>query len=199
MLRLELAVCVVLAINCGDNRLDGVCRDACPAAPNASCDDATTLVEYSDGTCDEATAACNYTETRTNCATTFQVCAAGKCVAQDDPCAGTQCTSAPAATCTGTVLHSFDPNGTCDSSNAQCSYTPHAVDCAITHQVCTNGACVDPCGAVTCDAPPDATCTGTMSTTYAPAGTCDSSSGTPTCHYTATTVNCATGNGTCNA
>ena len=200
MLRFALAICVVLAINCGDNR-DGhePCSTACPAAPNAKCEGATTLVEYGESTCDDDVGTCSYAETRTNCADSFQVCASGKCVAPDDPCAGTQCTAAPAATCTGTVLHAFDPNGACDSSTGDCSYTPHAVDCAITHQICNNGACVDPCGAVTCDSPPDATCTGTMSTTYAATGTCDSSSGTPTCHYAPTTVNCATGNGTCNA
>ncbi|MEO8551445.1 MAG: hypothetical protein ABI678_15815, partial [Kofleriaceae bacterium] len=177
MLRIGLAVCVVLAINCGDNRYSDPCRVACPAAPTATCEGATTLVEYGDATCDGDTAACTYDETRTNCADAFQICAAGKCVAPDDPCAGTQCTTAPAATCTGTVLHSFDPNGTCDSAS---------------------GLCVDPCTGVTCTAPPAPSCTGATSTTCAPVGTCDGSTGTAVCSYAPTAVDCALTGQTCD-
>ena len=194
-----LSLCVLIA--CGDNRDTDPCRTACPAAPNPICE-GNTVVTYGAATCDaEGTAAsCTYDQTRVDCTATFQLCASGACVAPNDPCASTTCTTAPASTCSGTVLHAYDPNGSCDSSSGSgvCSYTAHDVDCAITNQVCDNGACVDPCNGVTCTTPPADMCTGTMSTTYAATGTCDGTGGTPVCHYTPTTTNCAAANGACD-
>ena len=200
-MRFGLALCVVLAFSCGDNRDTDPCRYACPAAPNPMCD-GNTVVSFGEATCDAAgsAASCDYAQTRVDCTNDFKVCAAGACVAQNDPCAGTTCASAPVATCSGTVLNGYDPNGACDSSSGSgvCSYTPRVIDCAITNQLCENGACVDKCAGVMCTTPPADTCTGTMSTTYAATGTCDSTSGTAVCHYMPTTTNCATTNGSCD-
>ena len=201
MLHRWLALSLCLLFACGDNRDTDPCRVACPAAPNATCE-GNTVVTYGEATCDAegASASCTYAETRVDCTDTFKLCASGACVAPNDPCATTTCTSAPAATCAGTVLHAYDPNGTCDSTTGSgvCSYTPRDLDCALTNQLCENGACVDRCNGVTCTTPPADTCTGTMSTTYAATGTCDGSTGTAVCHYTPTTTNCAAANGACD-
>ncbi|HEY6040196.1 MAG TPA: hypothetical protein VIV58_38195, partial [Kofleriaceae bacterium] len=196
---LALSLCLLVA--CGDNRDTDPCRIACPAAPNPTCE-GNTVVTYGEATCAaEGTAAsCTYDQTRVDCTATFQLCASGACVAPNDPCASTTCSTAPASTCTGTVLHTYDPNGRCDSSTGSgvCAYTPHDIDCAITNQLCENGACVDPCNGVACTTPPPDACTGTMSTTYAANGTCASTTGTAVCHYDATTTNCAAANGACD-
>lgn len=202
MPRFALVICAVLAINCGDNR---EIREACVSAdeclpPTARCEGETTLVEYVDGTCEGG---CQFSEKRTDCAATFQVCASGKCVAPDDPCAGTQCETPPDATCTGTMSTTYADAGSCDSwsGTATCHYAATTVNCAATNGACNamTGLCTAPCDTVTCTTPPAASCTGSMSTSYAATGTCSGTSGTATCSYAATTVNCATTNGACNA
>ncbi|MEO6774930.1 MAG: hypothetical protein ABI467_18320 [Kofleriaceae bacterium] len=203
LVRVFVVVVVVgLASGCGDNRDLDPCRDACPPAPTATCD-GNTVVTSGEATCDaEGTrASCSFAETRVDCTATFQLCAAGACVAPNSPCATTTCTTAPAATCSGTVLQTYDPNGTCDgtSGTGVCSYAPHAIDCAITHQLCEGGACVDPCDGVACTTPPAESCTGPMSTTYAATGTCVGATGAAVCHYAPTTTNCAATNGACDA
>ncbi len=56
---------------------------------------------------------------------------------------------------------------------------------------CTGGTCSDPCGGVACDQPPASLCNGSMLTTYADPGTCDSAGGTAMCTYAPTTTDCA--------
>jgi hypothetical protein len=97
----------------------------------------------------------------------------------------------------------YAATGTCDgtSGSAVCDYTPTTVNCATTNEVCdtTSGLCVDPCNGVTCTTPPAPSCDlDNKSTTYAPTGTCDGSSGSAVCSYTPTTIDCTATGQTCD-
>ena len=192
---------------CGDNAAPDFCLAMqCPLPAPPTCTDGATLVVSAFASCTDTGAApdCESSTSTTNCAELGRVCAAGACHAPGDPCIGETCSTPPAPSCAGDTLTTYDASGTCDGSsgNALCAYPSHTTDCTATNQVCANGACVDRCNGVTCDTPPEPSCSATDGTltTYAATGTCDSATGQ--CSYTATTTNCwsmdeACGPGTC--
>lgn len=107
-----------------------------------------------------------------------------------DLCAGVSCTTAPAATCVGTIQRTYDPVGTC--SDGVCSYASHDTACAAG---CESAACIDPCAGVTCTSPPGPSCDGDRLRTFADTGTCSNGS----CSYASSESTCELGcrNTTC--
>ena len=106
-----------------------------------------------------------------------------------DACANVSC-DPPAASCDGDVAVTYSGPGACDPNDGSCSYSSVEVrtSCTDQGQICSDGACVDPCTQVTCDQPPAATCDGNTLLTYAAAGTCDAS--TLECSYPETQTDC---------
>src|SRR5215471_7780890 len=130
-MRRTVVLLIVLAA-CGDDsarqQLKGCQLDGCaePAAPR--CEGNTRIVPLS-GLCqDDGT--CTYGETPTDCAANALVCKDGECVAPDDPCATTTCTTPPPATCTDQTANTFDGTGVCDATSGtpMCVYAPHHID-----------------------------------------------------------------------
>jgi hypothetical protein len=205
------------AASCGyaDDRVDcaahgqtcaaGACRPpgdpcvgvTCDARPVARCD-AGVLTTYAAGTC--AAGTCSYPPTTIDCLAAGKTCdaGAGACV---DPCAGDPCTTPPAAACSsdGHAI-TYAATGTCEvvDGAAQCAYAPTTIDCAASDRACAGGACVDPCGGVTCPPAPATTCDHGVLTTHA-AGECRSPGGVPACAYPATTVDCLAQGLACDA
>lgn len=113
-----------------------------------------------------------------------------------DPCAPQvfTCAAPPAPRCDGnTLVTSQDGVCSADTGQAVCTYPEQQTDCTATDQVCMNGACRAPdapCAMTTCDTPPAAACNGDTAVTYDAAGTCDSSSGSPTCSYAEHDTDC---------
>ena len=99
----------------------------------------------------------------------------------------TTCDTPPANFCIGDDLFSYGATGNCFLGS--CDYPETVTDCSADGRICSPaaGACVDPCGGVTCDEPPANTCAGDVLTAYPNPGTC----GGGTCAYPPTTVNCA--------
>jgi hypothetical protein len=199
-MRLVIAALVLLAA-CGDNLAPDPCRATeCPLPAPPRCD-GTTLVVTADATCTpvDGVADCEYAETRTDCAASGKKCFAGACFAPGSSCLGTSCDTPPTDTCNGDTAIRYDALGSCDDSSgaAVCSYAKHETDCTATQKICHQGACVEACSTVSCTSPPPATCNGTVLTAYPATGTCDASSGTPTCSYPPTVTDCATFGGLC--
>jgi len=113
------------------------------------------------------------------------------------------CPQPAAPRCEGDTLIVTRP-GTCAVENDApgCTFAEVSTDCAASGQVCAAGACRapdDPCVGVTCDDPPAPSCAGSVVTTPAATGVCDSSSGAPVCTYAPTTSDCAASNQACES
>ena len=185
----------------GQTCMNGMCIDpanpclnvTCDMPPAASCN-ANVAVTYSgNGMCDMTDGSCDYSgaEQQTDCAMTGQVCMNGMCVDPADPCLNVTCDMPPAASCDMNVAVTYSGNGTCDMTDGSCDYATAEVrtDCAMTAQVCMNGACVAPanlCMNVTCDMPPAASCAMNVAVTYSGNGTCNMADGS--CDYTTAEV-----------
>jgi formylglycine-generating enzyme len=111
--------------------------------------------------------------------------------AEPDLCVGKVCDTPPDADCESpTLFKTYDKMGSC--ALGQCSYTAHSIACTCQSKACTT----DPCIAVTCASPPDASCKDPNTlTTYAPSGTCSAGS----CSYAPKDKTCDFGcaNGAC--
>ncbi len=180
---------------------------ACVSASAATCDagcPAGTTCSPKDGVCRNA---CDTQQCLTD-----QVCSAGLCVGSDqheaagalelggggaggapdtDTCVGVVCNTPPSSDCdSGNAFKTYDKMGSC--SAGVCTYTEHLIPCS-----CAAGKCTtDPCIAVTCASPPDASCKDADTlTTYAASGTCDAGS----CSYAPKDKACDFGcsNGAC--
>ncbi len=83
--------------------------------------------------------------------------------------------------------------GTCTAmgANAVCDYAPTDTDCTTLDEVCSGGACVDPCVGFACDAPPPSSCNGDLLTSYPAMGICASPGGVPGCAYPPSMTDCA--------
>ncbi len=181
---------------------DDPCASAtCNTPPDPSCADTVLTTYASTGTCDSSsgTAVCSYAPTTNDCADAGQVCQNGACF---DACVGATCNTPPDATCTENTLTTYAATGTCDGSTGGpvCSYTPTQTDCTATDQICSAGACVDPCTPNPCDAPPADTCVdGETQAHHADPGTCTSPAGVVSCDYPVSDVDCSASNEACSA
>lgn len=157
--------------------------DCSTEQPAPSCDGDNLVESVSDG-CNSETGMCEFTEMRTDCAATDQVCMDGACVDGTDLCLGVDC-GAPAPTCDGEIVVEL-ADGTCDPATGMCMMGDETrTDCTETDQVCVDGACVadaGPCAGVTCDQPIDG-CDLQEVVVYSGAGVCDM--GTGACDFTA--------------
>jgi len=131
------------------------------------------------GACVTATGACTFEGRETSC---VNGCASGSCI---NACMGVSCTTPPGPVCMGSTLHSYQPNGSCNSITGACEYTLVERTCT---NGCTAGACVNQnlCDAVTCHTPPPAVCDGLISRSFAVEGVCTAG----ICAYQATEVTC---------
>lgn len=162
---------------CQGNPCAGV---TCDTPPGPVCASASTRrVFTSPGSC--AGGACTYGTQDSNCP--FG-CLNGAC--KPDPCQSVSCNSPPAPQCAGgSTLRTFSSPGTC--SGGTCSYNGYQdTPCQFG---CQSGACKpDPCGGVSCNAPPDATCANaTTRRTYENPGTCSGGN----CSYAPIDTTCA--------
>jgi len=106
-------------------------------------------------------------------------------------CSDTDCTTAPAATCQGDNLISYNSQGTCNDEG-ECTYEQEVTNCVAQDAQCIDGACVpnggeDLCADVVCDAPPALTCNGNSVVAYADSGECVGG----ICQYDSTETACA--------
>lgn len=100
------------------------------------------------------------------------------------------CLQAPASTCEGGVLRSWQVPGQC-SSEGECVYVPTDTTCPAG---CDETGCLaELCNDVECSDPPANFCNGTILNTFAQTGACSAGS----CIYDLTQVDCTEGGGRC--
>lgn len=154
----------------------------CPA-PGAFCDEGVAVRFEGDGSCDALTGECDYSgvEAREDCAAAQRECVDGACV--DGPCTGVACPPL-ASRCERQVLVEYT-DGLCQ--DGACSYEGREVltDCGARGEVCQDGACVDLCDGVECEAPEDR-CEGQTSVQHDGPGSCNPRDGE--CDYEAVEV-----------
>jgi len=182
----------------------------CVIAPDPSCDaDGVTLWTYSDaGVCtvEVGSAICEYELTPVNCGTDMMACLDGECVEVEyDPCDPNPCQIAPDAECSedGTTLTEYAGPGSCVDVDGlpECSYEFTDTVCSEDEQICSDGACVDPCDPNPCTDAPASECKGDGSEvllSYAIPGAC-SYDGEVSCDYEADEYDCADDEMVCNA
>jgi len=172
--------------------LDGACRDACYEvacdAPPADACIGETAVQYGpdSGECLLPEGECNYRATTTNCLADGRACFEGACIA--DPCGEDACTELPDPVCDGNEVVAALPGGVCTLPDGECIFELARTDCAETGQTCRDGACIDACTGVTCDAPPAPVCDGILLTEFSNPGECNPIDGS--CAYEATFTDC---------
>lgn len=136
---------------CLPNPCTGIVCTARRPAPRCEGDIA---LSFTGGACREGT--CFYTESRLDCVSLGQVCAAGRCV-ETDPCEGVECI-APPMDCTddGRSVRTYTAVGCRDGA---CQFTERREACPA-RQVCEDAACVaDPrCEGIVCETPPPNYC-----------------------------------------
>jgi hypothetical protein len=191
--RCEAGECIYEAqiVSCVNGCQDGTCvaQSACESVtcadpPAPYCADNATLRAFKvAGTCQDGF--CFYAPFDVTCATS---CEAGQCAG--DLCAGVDCSAGPPMYCDadGVTLISWDGlSGTC--SGGVCNYGLQPTTCV---EGCESGSCRnDPCGGVTCDAPPADYCTGGQSAVqYISPGICV---GNGSCAYQSSPVSCPMG------
>ena len=168
------------------DRCSGV---SCDAPPAPFCRGAVATSYDASGACEAATGNCTYNTNSTDCAASGLRCVAGECqLPAGDPCAGVVCNAPIGATCDGSTANTFV--GTCNPRTRACEYSdPIAIDCAATGLECVAGRCLPPdlCAGVSCEAPPAATCEGTVSVVSTLPGLCTDGN----CGYSVVRTNCA--------
>ena len=168
------------------DRCSGV---SCDAPPAPFCRGTVATGYDAAGSCEAATGNCSYNTNETDCAASGLRCVSGTCqVLPGDPCAGVVCNAPIGATCDGSIANTF--LGACNPRTRACEYTtPTEIDCSATGLECVSGRCLPPdlCAGVSCDAPPVATCEGTVSVVSTLPGLCDEGS----CGYSVVRTNCA--------
>lgn len=124
--------------------------------------------------------ACSYLSSHLTCA--FG-CSNGACAT--DSCANVTCNAPPAPSCSSGVAHS---SGAGQCVNGACQYAESTEVCP---SGCAGSGCAAvACGSGTCSHPPASTCLdASTAVTYAPLGTCSST----TCSYQATKIVCSAG------
>jgi hypothetical protein len=188
---------------CANGCSDGACAaDACdPSAclfpPDEVCVSATVLRQYDAGGSCLPSGGCSFTHEDMACA---NGCSAGAC--NPGPCDGVTCDEPDDPVCVNaTTLRTYAATGTCENGSCAYAHTDHV--CAAG---CADGECLDdPCAAVACNKPPQATCVDHATRrTYAPTGTCAGGA----CTYAPIDTACPSGTGcgasggaanTCNA
>ncbi len=183
----------------GQDCVAGSCVDrdlcagvSCNAPPAPSCEGSISVIPTLPGTCTDGD--CNFTVTRTNCASRGLICLDGFCQVED-PCTGVTCGAAPSARCAGDTAISYADAGAC--VDGECIYAETLENCAAGGGVCADGACdySGSCDVSLCNAPPPGACEGTVAVTYPPIGSCGAGG---SCVYGATRVDCgATPGGAC--
>lgn len=153
-----------------------LCADVNCTAEPAECD-GDEVVEFTSEGCDPETGMCEFTESRTDCTASGEVCMNGQCVTED-LCAGVTC-EPEAPTCDGDTVVQIGA-GMCDPDTGMCSQGEETrTDCTDSDQICMNGACVDDtslCADVTCDQP-DTQCQMQELVEYSGDGVCDEDTG----------------------
>lgn len=118
----------------------------------------------------------------------------GSCATGQDPCDPNPCIAPPLDNCEAGVARIFPPTGQCLSTGdqAECTYQPALVDCALTGQFCLEGQCLsDPCDPNPCVSAPVDGCDGNTALTYEEIGFCETADGNVDCTYDeATRVDC---------
>lgn len=155
--------------------LGGACVDdpcgvlSCDAPPAPTCDGDVEIVPFGEGACSRGV--CSWAERRRDCAADGERCIDGAC---RDACFGVTCDDPPAARCDGDVLRAPAPVGICTLPAGECTWADVATNCALTGEICLDGACVpDPCLVTSCDVLPEPVCDGEVLVTVTGAGVCD--------------------------
>ncbi len=158
--------CADFGLACVDGQCIDLCEGlTCTDGPADSCEGDFALDYPLVGTC--GLTGCDYTPRRINCGALGETCVDGACTSL---CEGVDCTALPAPTCDGDVRVTVTRPGLCDVG--ECVYDETRDDCTETGCLCFDGACVDPCEAVTCDAPPTPGCDGDVAVSFAAPGLC---------------------------
>ncbi len=170
----------------------GECLAACgetfcnaPAIDSCDGDELVQLAEV--GACEGGV--CNYAETRTNCRDSGLACIVDPAdggAACRDGCEYLECTAPPENYCDGDTLMLQSFPSSCEES--ECRYAETPFDCSSTGDICVDGACVDPCMGIICDAPPSDSCEGSVAVDYRDIGACTEG----ICDYTSDVFDCAT-------
>lgn len=161
--------CAALGLEC----VLGACAEPCPIdiclPPEPTCEDDDTLVEYTGlGVC-EGGVTCDYESValRTDCSAEGLACIDGECV---DACDTLICDMPAEDFCDGDVLVASNFPSACVDS--ECTYQTTRIDCSSAGFVCFEGACVDACVGVICDAPPADGCEDNVARDYRDIGEC---------------------------
>lgn len=150
------------------------CGDGfCIEPPDASCE-ADVLTQYEPiGDC--IGGACDYRDLRTDCEAAGFACIDDPLdggAACRDACDGyLTCDVLPASYCVDDTLMVVSFPVECIDS--ECVYTETPFDCTSDGDVCSDGACVDPCVGVICDSPPADFCAGMVAVEFPSLGTCE--------------------------
>lgn len=159
---------------CHEGECVPACGDEfCIHPPASTCDDDVLVYYESIGDC--IGGACDYRDFETDCTES-----ALRCI--DDPFdGGAACRDA----CDGYLACDVLPPSYCvddtlmivsfpaECADSECMFTETPFDCTADGDVCSEGACVDPCVGVICDTPPADFCAGTVAVEFEGLGTCE--------------------------
>ncbi len=156
---------------------------SCESPPQRGCDGNTVQVFGELGECVEGE--CIYPLTETECGDNA-TCVEGECDSTLDPCEGIECTTAPPRICAGNIVVIYGEIGVCEQG--ECRY-PVFEEFCLPNELCSEGACQDPCVGVTCSEPPVSFCDGDNLHTFPAQGTCFLGE----CDYAETIAECGDG------
>ncbi|MFT4704919.1 MAG: hypothetical protein ACI81R_002627 [Bradymonadia bacterium] len=165
----------------------GVCAPDCGAAPclplEPRCEGDNRVVSSAPGLCLEGDV-CDYTavEQSIDCRADGLACVDGACV---DACEFLACDTRPVDLCDGDTLMVSTFPSFCEAS--ACQFEETRIDCTVSGDVCSAGACVDPCVGILCNEPPANTCDGSVVEAYRPVGACTNA----VCDYGADSFDCS--------
>lgn len=146
---------------------DPCAMTVCDTPPSPVCEGNSVMVYGGAGTCAEGV--CEYPVEATPCGGTA-TCVEGVCDDSVDPCEGVVCDSAPENLCALDTVIMYSDVGQCEAG--ECRY-PATEEVCLGGDVCRQGACVDPCEGVACEAPPPPLCIGNSLRTHASVGRCE--------------------------
>lgn len=189
--------CDGLGLICDDGACvePGACTGVdCSVPPPPTCEGDVAIALLPPGICADGT--CEFSESRTDCASSGRLCVAGACQLPD-LCGEVGCIDPPQDRCSGETAVTYSA-GECVVETGLCDYPADFTDCAASGQRCLLGACVeDLCEGVACEAAPDDTCDGDLALRYAAIGECNPIDGE--CGYDVLFVDCSAFGDTCLA
>ncbi len=205
MKRVLLVCAAALAgVSCATGN-DPCSPNPCLTPPADNCVAGVAQIYPATGQCSAPSdeAVCDYEPALVDCGSTGQYCHEGQCLA--DPCDPNPCVSAPVDGCDGNVAVTYEPTGSCETSegNVECTYAEASrTDCAENGDICENGSCVtsvEPCNPNPCTSPPSDACTGVVASVYPAVGNCTDNAGTAECDYVAVDLDCGANDLLCDA